>query len=35
MKREVGNSGGGGAKVESQGTVTVNKDGIFKYNLLR
>ena len=28
MKREVGNSGGGGARVETQGTVTVNKDGI-------
>ena len=35
MKREVGNSGGGGVSVETQGTVTVNKGGIFKYTLER
>ena len=35
MKREAGNSGGDGARVETQRTVTVNKDGMFKYNLLR
>ena len=34
MKREAGNSGGGGAGVEIRGTVTVNKDGIFEYKLL-
>ena len=32
MKRVAGNSGGDGAGVEIQGTFTVNKDGILKYN---